>query len=69
VLYEKGNPSNARLASSISNKMLALILIGIAVIVAIIVYINFYFTMKNKNIAAIEGGLTLGSQVMNAIKH
>lgn len=63
VLYDANNPSNARLSTQISNKMLAVILLGVAVVIMALTYLSTYFVFKSKTYATVAGGLDIASQV------
>ena len=65
VLYEQGNPSNARLSTQMSNKTIALILISVTIVIMAITYISTYFVFKSKRYAAVAGGLDIASQVLS----
>jgi hypothetical protein len=65
VLYDATNPSDARLSTQISNKKLALILIGIAVVVMSLTYLSAYFVFKSNTYAAVAGGMDIANQVSN----
>lgn len=69
VLYQEGNPSNARLSTQISNKNLALILIGIALLMMFLTYLTTYFVFKSKTYATVAGGLDIASQVTGMLKN
>jgi len=63
VLYDKNNPSNARLNTQMSNKMIAVVLLGVAVIIMALTYVSTYFVFKSKSYATVAGGLDIASQV------
>jgi hypothetical protein len=68
VLYDPENPSSARMASSMSNHTLGGILISVGLVVGLLSGLTLYFTLKYKEFAAIEGGITVGSQIGNLIR-
>jgi|NOAtaT_6_FD_contig_21_121372_length_523_multi_3_in_0_out_0_1 hypothetical protein len=69
VLYETNNPSNARLSTQISNKKLALILLGMAIVIMALTYLSTYFVFKSKTYAAVAGGLDIASDVAGIIRN
>lgn len=68
VLYDPENPSSARMASSMSNHTLGGILIIVGLVVTLLSGLTLYFTLKYKEFAAIEGGMTAASQIGNLIR-
>ena len=69
ILYDPANPSDARIASSLSSRTTGWILISFGIIIAIITGLYLYFTLKYKEFAAIGGGLTAASQISNIIRN
>lgn len=67
ILYNPSNPSDARQASSMSKHTFGGIMIIVAIIWAIINGLSLYFTLKYKEFAAIEGGVTAAEQVRELI--
>jgi hypothetical protein len=68
VLYDPNNPSNARMASSMSNHTLGSILIIVGLIMGLLTGLSLYFTLKYKEFAAIEGGMVAAGQIGNLIR-
>ena len=68
VLYNPDNPADARPANQMSNHTIGSILLVIAVVVGLLSGLTLYFTLKYKEFAAIEGGMTAAGQLGNIIR-
>ena len=67
VLYDPSDPYSARVSSQISNHSVGGILLLIGMVIGIITATSLYFTLKYKDYAAAEGGLTAATQIRGLI--